>query len=146
MSIGHITDGSTNTAAFSERNLTDSNLASVDPIADVFFSTAAPTTQDDAVTMCNAVDIYSPSSQFPLFMGAPWAHGQHCYQHVNTPNKRSCGFFAVLRASMPPSSKHVGGVHVQMADGSVRFVSDNINLATWRALGSRNGSEVIGEF
>ena len=146
VTIGHITDGTSNTAAFSERNLTDSNLANVSPIADVFFSTAQPLTQDDAVTMCAAVDIYSPASQFPLFMGAPWAHGQHCYTHVSGPNQRSCGFFAVLRATMPPSSKHVGGVHVQMSDGAVRFVSDNIALTTWRALGSRNGSEVIGEF
>jgi len=103
-------------------------------------------TQDDAVTLCAAIDIYSPASQFPLFMGAPWAHGQHCYLHVTGPNTRSCGFFTALRATMPPSSKHVGGVHVQMADGSVRFVSDNIDLITWRALGSRNGAEVIGGF
>ena len=146
VSIGHITDGSSNTAAFSERALTDSNLANVNPVSDVFFSTAQPLTQDDAITMCAAVDIYSPASQFPLFMGAPWAHGQHCYLHVNGPNKRSCGFFTALRATMPPSSKHVGGVHVQMADGSVRFVNENIDLVTWRALGSRNGGETIGDF
>ena len=146
VSIGQISDGSSNTAAFSERCLTDSNLANVNPVSDVFFSPAQPLTQDQAVTMCAAVDIYSPASQFPLFMGAPWAHGQHCYLHVNGPNQRSCGFFTALRATMPPSSKHVGGVHVQMADGSGRFVSDNIDLITWRALGSRNGSEVIGIF
>lgn len=43
-------------------------------------------------------------------------------------------------------SYHVGGVQAAMADGSVRFVSDNINLATWQALGSRGGGEVTGEF
>jgi hypothetical protein len=144
--FGDITDGSSNTAAFAERALTDSNLAIVNPLTDVFFSPAAPLTQTDAVTMCAAVDINSPASQFPLFMGAPWAHGQHCYLHVNGPNQRSCGFFAVLRATMPPSSRHVGGVHVNMADGGVRFVSENIDLNTWRAIGSRNGGEAIGDF
>ena len=144
--IGDITDGSSNTAAFSERCLTDSNLANVDPVADVFFSTAQPTTQADAMALCAALDIYSPASQFPLFMGAPWAHGQHCYLHVNGPNTRSCGFFTALRATMPPSSKHVGGVHLQMADGSVRFASNSIDIAVWRALGSRNGGEVVADF
>jgi hypothetical protein len=31
-----------------------------------------------------------------------------------------------------------------MGDGSVRFVKDSIALATWRALGSRAGGEVVG--
>lgn len=43
-------------------------------------------------------------------------------------------------------SYHIGGVHVCMADGAVRFVSDNINLGTWQALGSRAGAEILGEF
>lgn len=43
-------------------------------------------------------------------------------------------------------SYHVGGLHVVLADGSVRFVSANINQQTWKALGSRNGGETIGDF
>jgi len=43
-------------------------------------------------------------------------------------------------------SNHVGGTHALMTDGAVRFVSDNIDLATWRALFSRNAGEVVGEF
>ena len=35
------------------------------------------------------------------------------------------------------SSYHVGGAHMAMADGSTRFVSENIDLASYRALGRR---------
>ena len=43
-------------------------------------------------------------------------------------------------------SKHTGGMHILMGDGAVRFLSENINLATVKALVSMNGKEVIGEF
>lgn len=43
-------------------------------------------------------------------------------------------------------SYHVGGAHFTMADGSARFVSENISLDILRALGSIDGGEVIGEF
>ncbi|HWL08282.1 MAG TPA: DUF1559 domain-containing protein [Planctomicrobium sp.] len=43
-------------------------------------------------------------------------------------------------------SAHVGGAQAVLADGSVRFVSENVNLETWRALFTRNGGEVIGDF
>ena len=144
--IRDITDGTTNTAAFSERVLADGNNGVVSPIADVFFSPAFPTSPDDAIAQCNAVDITNLANQFPLFMGAPWIDGQHTYLHVNVPNSRSCGFFVALRATMPPSSYHSGGVHLLLADGSVRFVSNSINLAIWRAVGTRNGGEVVGDY
>ena len=40
-------------------------------------------------------------------------------------------------------SSHPGGVNVLLADGSVRFVKDSINQATWLALGTRANGEVI---
>jgi prepilin-type N-terminal cleavage/methylation domain-containing protein/prepilin-type processing-associated H-X9-DG protein len=40
-------------------------------------------------------------------------------------------------------SRHSGGVNVALADGSVRFVPDAIDLVTWRALGTRSGNEVV---
>ncbi len=43
-------------------------------------------------------------------------------------------------------SYHTGGAQFAMADGAVRFVSENIDLELLRALGSINGGEVISEF
>lgn len=40
-------------------------------------------------------------------------------------------------------SKHAGGVNTAMADGSVRFFSDNIDTFTWQALSTRAGGEVF---
>jgi prepilin-type processing-associated H-X9-DG protein len=44
------------------------------------------------------------------------------------------------------SSLHVGGCQVVMADGSVRFVSQNINWITWNNLNSRNAQDLVGDF
>lgn len=45
-------------------------------------------------------------------------------------------------ASVNSRSYHSGGVNTLMVDGSTRFISNNIDLATWRALGTRSGGEV----
>lgn len=43
-------------------------------------------------------------------------------------------------------SEHAGGVHALLGDGAVRFISDSIDVATWRNLGNRADGNVIGEF
>ena len=40
-------------------------------------------------------------------------------------------------------SRHTGGVNAALADGSVRFFSNSINLDTWRGLGTIRGGEVV---
>jgi prepilin-type N-terminal cleavage/methylation domain-containing protein len=45
-----------------------------------------------------------------------------------------------------PSSFHTGGAHHLMADGAVRWISENINADLYSGLTSRAGGEVTGEF
>jgi hypothetical protein len=49
------------------------------------------------------------------------------------------GFFAAR-------SFHTGGVQGVWADGSVRWIADNIDLAVYRALHTRNGGETVSDF
>jgi prepilin-type N-terminal cleavage/methylation domain-containing protein len=43
-------------------------------------------------------------------------------------------------------SRHPGGAQILLGDGTVRFVSNNINAGTWRALFTIAGEEPIGDF
>ena len=103
--------------------------------------------------------------------GYRWGDGGAYFSAISTaipPNGASC--FTAATAShwndgvFSASSTHTGGVHALLADGSVRFISENIDAGnqatafptpgsgsaspygTWGALGTRSGGEVIGEF
>jgi len=43
-------------------------------------------------------------------------------------------------------SKHPGGAQFTLADGSVRFITQNINHTMFQYLGSREGGETLGDF
>lgn len=43
-------------------------------------------------------------------------------------------------------SPHVGGVHALLGDGSVRFLSENIDMQTLRRLSTRDDGKPLGEF
>ena len=48
--------------------------------------------------------------------------------------------------STPFTSFHTGGAHFLLADGAVRFISENISLLTLKQLSTRGTGEVVGEF
>lgn len=48
--------------------------------------------------------------------------------------------------NMPFRSAHRGGAQFVLADGSVRFISENIDFATYTALMDRSDGSVVGEF
>lgn len=68
------------------------------------------------------------------------------YSHELGPNRNSCvnGEFDAQRwEAITATSLHTGGVNVCLADGSAKFIGDSIDLQVWRAISSRNGSEVV---
>jgi prepilin-type N-terminal cleavage/methylation domain-containing protein len=49
-------------------------------------------------------------------------------------------------AAITSRSYHTGIVNSLMMDGTVRTISENIDLQVWRSISTRAGSETIGEF
>jgi prepilin-type N-terminal cleavage/methylation domain-containing protein len=50
------------------------------------------------------------------------------------------------RINCPLNSSHVGGVHVAIADGTVRFISNNIDMNIFTYLCVASDNQVIGDF
>ena len=44
------------------------------------------------------------------------------------------------------SSPHIGGCHMLAADGAVHFVGSTLDEGVWKALATRVGDELVGEF
>jgi prepilin-type N-terminal cleavage/methylation domain-containing protein/prepilin-type processing-associated H-X9-DG protein len=85
--------------------------------------------------------------------GDNWSHGSLAISLFNTivPPNYANGSFSYCssigsggRADLSNSdSWHPGGVNVTMADGSVRFIKNSINISTWMALGTRGNGEIL---
>jgi len=86
-----------------------------------------------------------------------WANsdvGQSVAMTLNTPNSarpdclNACvGCWAFTALGVKSSrSRHTGGIQGLLADGSVHFFSNNIDILTWQNLGARNDGRVLGEF
>ena len=43
-------------------------------------------------------------------------------------------------------SRHTGGLHIVMGDGSVRFASGNVDAAVWRNVGGKSDNIPLGDF
>jgi prepilin-type N-terminal cleavage/methylation domain-containing protein/prepilin-type processing-associated H-X9-DG protein len=143
-SVGAITDGTSNTAAFSEHIKGDYSDTVVSPNGDTFQPGTYPATPDEALQQCNAIDINNLTYQGNSNAGDYWTSSGHTstrYYHAFPPGNRGC-MFPPQRIATTANSGHGNMVNVLLFDGSVRTISYSINLATWRALGTRNGGEV----
>jgi len=160
-----ITDGSSNTVLMAEK----AAALSVNDIGNVAMNASA-TTPNDCIAMFNKTTRqYNSGANQQHYGGNRWTDGGAPYTGFNTAmpvNGPSCALLTNPHDSdngfYSAGSKHTGGCQVLMGDGSVRFISENINngnrgasaispsgpspFGVWGALGTCNGGEVLGEF
>ncbi|MFN9718411.1 MAG: DUF1559 domain-containing protein [Planctomycetota bacterium] len=174
-----VIDGSSNTLAFSERVAANFGIG----------GRPSATWQEGILTAVPAIDTapgaciaaatavsssgkrYNQSPVPPVKgrFSSIWTDGQpeiNAFTAVLAPNSPSCINDSNVNADgasnlMSASSYHTGGAQALLADGSVRFISENIDtgnlgvaavlggrspFGVWGALGTRAGGEVVGEF
>ncbi|WP_435018641.1 DUF1559 domain-containing protein [Tundrisphaera sp. TA3] len=161
--LADVTDGTTNTVMWSE--WVKGNMTANPGLGQVYSlnSTVAPTPSTRSTPRdLDAISAECQASTTPYSFYSDTAVGQkgrfwttnYCgegggYSHINTPNQRACVWANEAGAPLTwstvigASSNHPGGVNVAMLDGSVRFVKSTVSKATWRALATRAGGEVI---
>lgn len=140
-----LTDGSSHTAAFSERTLgpgpPPGGSAPADPGAYMLELPGGADTTAEACASSGAGSWYGER-------GAKWIlgnYGNTLYNHALTPNHASwdCMNQRQQKGRLAARSYHPGGAMTLRCDGSVRYVSASVDPIRWRALASRSGREVI---
>ncbi|MFO1005390.1 MAG: DUF1559 domain-containing protein [Planctomycetaceae bacterium] len=133
--IRDITDGTSNTILMCE-------LAGRNDLYRVGKKISAPDTEAIAQSMVGS------GNWACLFKGDSWVSGR-LIDGTEAPGPQGGGPYAVNRSNVNTSglySWHVGGAHIALCDGTVRFVSENISAATLSSLVTAAGGEVVGEF
>jgi prepilin-type N-terminal cleavage/methylation domain-containing protein/prepilin-type processing-associated H-X9-DG protein len=65
---------------------------------------------------------------------------------INGVQYTACNHWQNWTTSQGFKSQHPGGANFLMCDGSVHFLSDNINYMTYQRLGDRRDGQAVGEF
>jgi prepilin-type N-terminal cleavage/methylation domain-containing protein/prepilin-type processing-associated H-X9-DG protein len=165
VNVAGITDGLSNTAAFSERvKAIGSNIGpnapfdGMQPTSSIAVPPAVDNKLEGSAQAYYNVCKLTPPTPDPAtgqnlanvngnddnIAGAMWASGQPAltrYVHVMTPNMWSCR--SGLQIAHTASSHHPGVVNVLFCDGSVKAIKSSISAPTWWAIGSRAGGEVV---
>jgi prepilin-type N-terminal cleavage/methylation domain-containing protein/prepilin-type processing-associated H-X9-DG protein len=165
--LASITDGTSNTVAFSEVVTGQGAFAGgydglkptssfVNLGSSASGATAGAANPQLDYTACNNSGGVTPTNviaatagDFPL--GAAWwwgRSGQTRYCHTMPPNTFHCDFGSGTSSdsdddAITASSRHSGGVNAVFMDGSVRFIKSTVNLNTWWAISTMAGGEVV---
>ncbi|HID76809.1 MAG TPA: DUF1559 domain-containing protein [Planctomycetaceae bacterium] len=144
-----VRDGLSYTAAFCERVLGDDDKEAVDMEGDLF-SLPAPWTEETFRRWCAQLGPLEAASLYhDANGGMTWLEGNMNwtrYNHMLPPGLPSCKNGITWNGvAMTANSRHYGGVNLLLGDGSVRFVSNQVEPSVWRALGTIAGRETISD-
>jgi len=164
ITIAGFTDGTSNTAAFSEWIRADGLQPrgagwgaenGKDGLGQIYsFNTPLNSTQfagqNNMDLQISQLCDQSSKAQVYTWKGDWWIADLFSYSHTQTPNRRSCWYndiggrpWSGAVSVVAASSRHPGGVNTAFADGSVKFIKSSISNPTWVALGTRNGGEIV---
>jgi prepilin-type N-terminal cleavage/methylation domain-containing protein/prepilin-type processing-associated H-X9-DG protein len=154
--LSSITDGASHTALFSEIVLGDADDGHIESPSDWFRVEKTNQTAQQVYSACLTVTPETGSGVQFSRAGRNWVRGNFVttrYNHIMPPNTLSCVRCASGNVNAntindnggatTASSRHPGGVNLSMADASVHFASDSVDINVWWAIGSRNGGETV---
>jgi prepilin-type N-terminal cleavage/methylation domain-containing protein/prepilin-type processing-associated H-X9-DG protein len=161
ITLASITDGTTNTAIFSEFVMGKGGSTSDGPHQIYSSNVALPTTNtyqnpDTAfIPGClaatlkfywDAVPVNADRKGEAYYRKNSGEGGG--YSHIMPPNSKACFWKGddqthTFETMVNASSYHPGGVNLLLLDGSVRFIKNSISTPTWRAISTYAGGEVI---
>jgi len=152
LSLAEFTDGIATTIAYSEKRV-GSGAGPFHAARDWVDGVGVPLTErtaDDWVALCSSLPpsavqaARTTAGRNWLLYGASFSTfftsvpPNSLVPDCGNGNNNGTGVFAAR-------SDHPGGVNAAMADGSVRWFASTVAVATWRALGTRGGGELLSQ-
>ncbi len=152
VTVGGITDGLSNTAMYSEvrRGPVAGSQSATTPYGPALVAGDVASVAD-ASSLVPAANCAANPATFTSGTVYRYTGLEYCrsfaftsfYTHTKVPNDPTMDCTDLSNAHLGARSYHTGGVNSVFADGSVHFITNSIDLATWRALGSRGDGKVV---
>jgi prepilin-type N-terminal cleavage/methylation domain-containing protein/prepilin-type processing-associated H-X9-DG protein len=153
ITINSFTDGTSNTAIFSEWVKGSATSPGKNGLGQVYYypslQIAAAYATDLQFNQACQVN-FATSIQAQNWKGEWWAYApSQIYSHTVMPNRLCCEYQdqnpdgRATITSQNASSSHPGGVNVLFMDGSVRFIKSSVNYQPWYAIATPDNNETF---
>ena len=154
--LDFIRDGSSHTIAVTERIVSNATwqdlLDRTSRPSELSYCAGSVSTKTLALYNRTCDRALYPDGSYTFPHGRAWISGwtlaANTYTHARPINARNCHLHGGEDDGtnlISPSSYHSGGVNVLLADGSVHFVMESIDMPVWWGMGSRDGGEAGDE-